>query len=511
MKKFVSKHFLFYLAWLSAFGGVFLLFIYNQLSAELADPDAFYHMKMAQLFFQQGVVFHFSWLPYTTLSTHFTDQHLLYHILMIPFVIGAEPFIGIKLFTAFLGTSMLAVFAWLLRSWKLRWWWLVSGVLAFTVPFTFRLNLVKATPLALIFLCIALYAVYYKKYWLLVCISALFVWAYGGFPILLVIITIWVIADWLATTLQTKRWLHWPDYKVVGSTLFGIIIGIIINPYFPNNLWFYWEQFYQIGVINYQDVIGVGSEWYPYNIGQLWLGGVSLFSLAVFSLTYKLAKRSAWQREDWFALGIAMFGLVITLKSRRYVEYYGPLMAFATCIWLQSLTLSLTSIEQHFTKFPKSFLKYCIGSVLLIMAVTPTVINDVVINKNDVRNGILVTKYQRAMQWLYANGKPNTVVLHSDWDDFPSLFYYDDRHAYIAGLDPTFTYRYSPELYHIWEEITLGSYPADKLDAALQQLQASYVVIEQDHADMYTLIQASRHTHLVYEDDEATIFSVEAY
>ncbi|MBI3626721.1 hypothetical protein HY224_01600, partial [Candidatus Uhrbacteria bacterium] len=80
------------LTFLLAFG----LFSYLQATSGVADPDAFYHIKMAQMMAHQGLLTEFPALPYTTFSQNFTDHHLLYHFLLIPFV-SLSPILGAKL------------------------------------------------------------------------------------------------------------------------------------------------------------------------------------------------------------------------------------------------------------------------------------------------------------------------------------------------------------------------------------------------------------------------------
>ena len=138
------------IAWLGLAVPLFLLNLWNQWSANLADPDGFYHMKMAQLIWQHGLVRTFPWLPYTTLAQHYVDQHLLVHILMIPAVAwGLDPFVGEKVLTAFLGMGTIMMVAYTIH--RLRWFGALplAAVLAATVTFYFRLQLIKATPLAL--------------------------------------------------------------------------------------------------------------------------------------------------------------------------------------------------------------------------------------------------------------------------------------------------------------------------------------------------------------------------
>ena len=486
------------LAWWSLGVGTLVLLAWNQAAPVFADPDAFYHMTMAQLLAEQGIIRDFVWLPYTTLAQHYIDQHWLFHLLLLPFVIGPFPFIGTKIFTILLGTAMVLTFAWLLKSLHLRWWWLVTAVLVLTNAFTFRLNLVKATPLALILLCLGIWCLHKRWFGWLVAVSAVYVWTYGGFAMLGIVTVVWVISD-LRHIVSLLRPL--------AAVVFGFTIGLVLNPYFPNNLYFYWDQLVQIGIINYQDTIGVGSEWYPYAPAGLVMDALLLCMLAVSGVVSLIVQRKRWLQLDWFALGIWLVGLILTLKSRRYVEYFGPFTALAAAIWLNSLP-PITAWWRKLSYRPWSHALGAMGLVMcIVMAVIPVVLNDVRNNAIDVRAGTPWNKYRAASQWLQQHAPPGSKILHSDWDDFPSLFYYNRSQHYMAGLDPTFMYRADQDRYWLWVRLTTGKYRGD-VDAALTTLAVAYVVIEQDHGAMFDLIEPAKRTQLVYSDDTVDIFRV---
>ncbi len=484
------------------------LFTYFQLSPDLADPDGFYHMRMAHLIAERGVIRDFIWLPFTTLGEYYVDQHYVFHVLMIPFVKFSSPLLGIKVFIILLATTMITSWGLLMRAIPSRWWWLISVVLVLTVPFSFRLNLVKATPLALILVAATIYCLLKEKNWWLLPLAVLFVWSYGGFVMMLVVVVIWGMAHMLQGV--HKNWRSWKWWKSflwpIIITTIGLLVGLLVNPHFPNNIYFYWDQFVQIGIINYQEEIGVGGEWYPYRPGRLLFGSTLLVIATISGLVSRFVQRQ-WKQIDWFVLGLALFGLLLTLKSKRYVEYFGPYWALAAATWLRDVTWSWSSVVQGFTHRLGRSISYTLIAAVLLMLLVPVVLSDVRRNRNDLKDGISLTRYQAGSEWLRDNAEPNTVVLHSDWDDFPMLFYHNPQNYYINGLDPTFMYKYDSELYSMWVDITLGKY-SGSVEAALQTFKARYVIIEEDHVLMYNLINKSSITELVYSDEEVDIFAV---
>jgi len=76
------------------------------------------------------------------------------------------------------------------------------------------------------------------------------------------------------------------NIKLLLNIMSGFIFGLVINPYFPKNLLFYWQQTIKIGLINYREIISVGGEWYGFNIVDLIGTDVFVFILLVVSIGF---------------------------------------------------------------------------------------------------------------------------------------------------------------------------------------------------------------------------------
>ena len=140
-----------FLAGIGVFIAAFSLFAYIQATPGLADPDAVYHIKMAQLL-ANGVFRTFPNLPYTLFSKYFTDQHFLYHVLLIPFVSWLDPFAGAKWAQAIFGALTATVFYWVLRRLRVSWPLLFTAALCLSAPFLFRASLIKVPALSILVL-----------------------------------------------------------------------------------------------------------------------------------------------------------------------------------------------------------------------------------------------------------------------------------------------------------------------------------------------------------------------
>src|SRR5690606_29500986 len=125
-----------------------------------------------------------------------------------------------------------------------------------------------------------------------------------------------------------ERRLCW---SAVAYPAVGIALGLIINPYFPENVVFIAGHLLpKVG----ESVVPVGNEWSPYETWTLVENsGIALAAVLLGALAL------GWREEridlaSLTALGlVGVFGLMV-FKSRRFVEYFPPFalifLAFAS-------------------------------------------------------------------------------------------------------------------------------------------------------------------------------------
>ena len=231
-----------------------------------SDPDSFYHTKMAVLMGEQGIIYDFPYLQFTTLKTGFIDHHLLYHLYLVPFVKLFSPLYGAKIGHVLLVSLSLLTLYWLLIKFKVKGaiWYII--VLLFVEPFIFRLSLIKAQPLSLIVLFIGTYLITARKHYSLALLAFVYVWSYGGWFLLLIITILYVLVESLDLAIMnldkswfdrllyhqsnkkkywsyfyttilvfTKNIFSFKNIKLITSVLIGLILGLIINLYFLKN------------------------------------------------------------------------------------------------------------------------------------------------------------------------------------------------------------------------------------------------------------------------------------
>ncbi len=475
------------------------------------DPDSFYHAKLSLLLARRGVFTTFPWLAFTTLKSQFADHQFLYHVLLIPWVYLWPPLVGLKLFTVTAFAAAVTAFYALLCHWRVRWPGLYTMVLLTANPFLFRANLAKAQPVVFAVLFLSLRYVFPPRPWALGVASFLYVWLYGGWPVLVGLVGLTAVVVTLWPRVTRGRVPRQPVGRALAAVLGGAALALVASPYFPTNVAMYWNQIVHVAVINYQRVIGVGAEWYPYPAHELAVVAPLVTFLAlVGGCTYAMRFRQQGVRST--VLLVAMLGWVaLTLRSRRNIEYLIP---FALLFAAVAIDAGLRGLDpRRFTRELGEFLAgkklLLAGAVLPLALIPPLIFQQLRDVLSAYASGIPFTRLQGAARWLARHTAPGTVVFHSDWDEFPLLFYPNSANYYIVGLDPTFLYRYDPARYQQWERVTTGRERARLHQVVAESFGARYVVVTPDRHDaLAKLLRKAPGFQLVYRDAEAEVYEV---
>lgn len=134
------------------------------------DPDAFYHAKVAQLLIVNGPLHAFPWLDLTTLGRTFVDQHFLFHVIEAFFVYFFGFANGTRITALILATGCVVGYAAIAKRLQLPWPWFWVLCLGLTAPFTVRMLLGKASPLAVLCFMVGLAGAWCKRpIWIFFC------------------------------------------------------------------------------------------------------------------------------------------------------------------------------------------------------------------------------------------------------------------------------------------------------------------------------------------------------
>lgn len=489
------------------------------------DFDGYYHIKWTRTLWESikagSFPPPFPWLPLTTLSPReYVDHHLLFHIMQIPFAAFRDPRLGAKIGSIVFASLAVLSCYWLLLRYRVRYAlvWLLA-LLACSAPFLFRLNMAKAPPLSILYLVIAIHLFFQRKYWPLLPLALIFTWTYDLFVMLLMATVFWVIA------------IAWTEHRFAWRPLLwvtiGCVAGLVINPYFPQNL----NQLYEhmaIKLVPDEYVTKVGYEWYPYDSWEfLGNSAVACIAMVVGFIAFDPSDRRRAQQSVFFLL-LATALMIMTMRWKRSAEYWPPFAVlfagFALKPWLDGARSYLTRLPPEVLEELKPFfdnedswwrrLTSDVRQILSTVAVAFVALTlgvflffNLRATVEEIGRSSPHTYYKAGADWMRANIPPGQIVFNTDWDDFPRLFYFDETHYYVSGLDPSYLFDKNPGLSRLYDRITLGQ-ERDPGPLIRDRFGARYVFSDNAHDDFFQHARESGWFDIVYEDTECTILYI---
>lgn len=481
---------------------LFALFFFGMSIIQFATPnlpdnDGFYHIKLAWLMRTEGLKPNFPWLPLSILNEReFYDHHFLFHVALIPFTFG-DLLTGAK-WAAVTFSALAFMGVWYLfhrQRIPFAWLWALA-LLGISDAFLYRMSITRAQSLSLGVLALGLAWMLEGKYKHLAILSFLYVWMYDAFPLMVAL----AVAQSLAVLLLERRIELRPVLWVAG----GIAAGLIINPYFPENLIFTYHHL--LPKLTDPTSVQVGNEWYPYDTGQLLknsLPALAAFAGGAFALG--LSGRKMDVRTAASFLLALLFGLML-FKARRFVEYFPPFALIFAAFALVPL-FDAIRIQPPLNIGLPPMIQKNLPVVLLAVFVMVAIVNSIPATQKQIVRSKDYDLYRGASQWLLENTVEGERVFQTDWDDFPRLFFYNTHNTYLAGLDPTYLQIYDEGLYEDWIEITRGDV-AEPSDIIRARFAAHYIHTDLHHEDFIRQAEDDPGLREVYRDDQAVIYEV---
>lgn len=495
----------------------FSFFLFLQFSTpNLFGNDTFYHIKCADLIRSNGVIKDFPWLKFTILhDSQYVDHHFLFHLFLVPFL-SLGLIIGPKIACALSASLIFILFFLLLDSQKIKAKFLWTTILLFgSYPFILRLNLIRAQNLSLIFLILGLFFIFKRKYLWLGIISFFYVWLFDGFILLPFLALLYFLIE--------RR------LKPAATSLLGMTLGLIINPYFPKNIHFLLVHLGK--VITSPVSIPKGGEWYPLEFSNV-LGFLIPFLLFVVAIVFifisRIVKKEDIKKEriqKIYFLGLASIVMFIaTILSQRFIEYFIPLSILFSAFCLdyyfkqakESKSLFYKKIDNLFylihDKLTKEQFKLLLKNKVfpILLGLFVFVLTFFIFNVQKSTKTLVSTspydKYKEASEWLIQNTEKGSIIFNINWDDFPQLFFWNDRNFYIVGLDPTFMYEYSKNLWKKYRNIE------DNLDKTAniikKDFDSEYVFLSERNKGLAEKLDEREDFKKVYEDGNVKIYKL---
>src|SRR5712691_5043806 len=503
---------------------VFWWLQYSTTAICCGDFDGYYHIRWARLLWDNVRAGHFRppvfrWLPLTTLSPHdYVDHHLLYHIILIPFTWFRDLQTGAKV-SAFLFAS-LAVFCcyWLVVRYEIRYRliWLLA-LLGCSAPFLYRMNMTKAPPFAIIFLVIGTYLMFERKYWPLLPLAFVFALTYDLFVLLILAAGVWTIV--IGWTEQRFEW------RPLAWVVLGSVLGLAINPYFPHNLYLFYEHA-RVKITPNDFATKVGNEWYPYDTREFVANCyVALAAMLAGYLFFDVGDRERAERP-LFCLFLSTSLLLMTARWKRFAEYFPPFAILFAAFTLENFWRGravFTHLPQDVMEDLQPFLDRqkpaataketqheetwkIIKAGFVALALGLALFANVYRTAKDISESDPRDYYAKGAAWMRANIPAGRTVFNTDWDDFPRLFYYDPTHVYVSGLDPTYLLDKNAELSKLYDRITTGE-EEDPGPLIRDRFGTAWVFSDntKDHIGFFDNALRSGWFDRVYEDSDCSV------
>ncbi len=285
----------------------------------LSDSDRFYHLGLSRLMASHGLLRTLPQVEDLGWGRYFPDKEFLFHA-----ITGLAAWMGgsvwVLMVTPLLGCAIVvclyAQLARVLRPWQAAT--LSLGVTLLTGVFIFRLTLLRPHLLAILCFCLLLSGFLNRRAWLAFVSAACFALAYHAFYVALI-----VIAAAIPLQIRQER----GGRSIWRWALAGLLVGIVINPYFPSNLAMGWMHLQiALGVDVPPDALR-GNELRRLGLWEyLRTFGFVPFSVLAATIAFAVRRlRPVPENADaWFVFAVAATFAVLSIVSVRAAEYAVP-------------------------------------------------------------------------------------------------------------------------------------------------------------------------------------------
>jgi len=468
---------------------------------KVADSDSFYHITHAKIYAENGLLFsNFPWVQYSAISRYQADIWYGFHIFLMPFIYFDDPTIGIKFAGIFLTSLVLILFFLIIGKLNVRYPLFWAILLFFSVPDVhWRFLMVRPHILTFIFSILLLYFLTKNNRWAIL-FSAL---AVSFFHLALSWIVFLIIGAVLIAQAVAKS-----DVKFISAAyaVIGLAIGWLARPNPIGAIKLAYIQVVQLMVEKLNSVpIKFGAELKPGSNWTVLAGEIApmliiillgvLFWRSFVKRNFRSATFSHSAECENVAMLIAslmlttIFGLITIFIARRSIDLFvGFGLVFTALSW---------------SLFRPRLKQLNIAAMLFLAVLAVNTLYFANIYKNQ---ALSATALKKSALWLKDNSNNGDIVFNTHWDNFPSLFLWNQKNYYINGMDPIFEYAFNKSLYwkHYYIDIdgiaiknNLGyTCPEARSKCPDDKLTEIYKVLKQDFRAKYIVAEPKRNPKL---------------
>lgn len=455
--------------------------------------DDYFHTRISELYISQGrLALDFPWLPQTVMSPErFVDPHLLFHMILAPFVYLWGD-VGVKLAISAIGAGMFTMSWTLLRSVGVRYallWTL--GMLGVSMPFLYRIMMIRVQGAVVLTLLIALYLMFHKRYRWLIVLGFLFTWLYYGFVILMAFAGLYTVALWIS-----ERRFAWQPVVYCGI---GMALGLVINPYFPNNVIFITEQL----VGKAAEDIPLGAEWEAvstYGLVFNSLGTLVALAFAFLKPSFTSEKRDVTATT---LLLVALLTLLMAFHAVRFFEYAPAFtLLFCAVTWGRG-EMPVVFNHERLNRLTRRYAVVALAVVVLGFCIHNVTNVYGMVQRSDAGQRMI-----GAATWLENYAPEGSMIFSTAFNDFSYLFYRNTQHVYSVGLDPTFLSFADTQLWDTYYALVTGN--IDQPGQTLRDVfHADYALSYKGYDNRFNQLALNDPLmQIVYDDEQMVVWRV---
>ena len=397
--------------------------------------DGYWHIKMADIIRNDGLVYEFPWARETILADDFADVHLLFHLMLVPFTLFGL-MLGAKIAAVLMASACFIVFYWFLEKHNIKYpaFW-TAAYLFSSVSLTYRFMLPRQMPLAVALILLSVYFIENKKYAYLGILSMVFAWLYSGF-----VIGLFAVLAYFTIDLFFSKKLKW---KILAYPFGGAAVALIANPYFPGNISFLYDQIVRVNLAANL----YNAEWKPWTILEF-LKNSFVPIIFIFSSFFIIFKNKKINSVKLFYLLMSLFFLAYTFRTKRMYEYLVPFSVLCAAFFYNDYIENAQSKNKF--KYIKN-LKYAAVIGIAVLAALSTYGTFSLIKNSDFLND-----FDGCSGWMRDNVQKGAVVFINAYA-FPYLFLKNSDLIYTHGLDLTYSYLHDREKFEKYMGILKGT------------------------------------------------------
>lgn len=478
------------------------IFVLQFSSIYVIGTDPYYHAQAGRLgldLFSK----HFPWASHSFFNQSFADKEFLFHILLIPFVwLGGLT--GAKLATVLFATAAFGAFYFLCRKRNVPtpFLWVIL-LFAAADLFLYRISITRPHTVSLFLTLVLSHFLLENRKWWVAGLCTVFVLTYTAYHLVIGFAVLYCLNHYL----HQRKW----SGTLLQFAIFGTFLGILIHPHFPNNLLIWKVQNIDVLRLTWSSIdLGFGSEFLPPDPRWFLVNFTVAFFCLPICLFYSSWKRAEMKEDTTFFIFLAFGFFCLTCMSKRFAEYWPVYAILASACLLRDAEFKLSwryifnnpQKNENKAEFRKGL--YITITILIISAIffVRTYSKGLYLNSLEHE-----PYYKNAALWMKTNVPDKEIIFHSDWDEFPQLFYYNPENYYLVCLDPIFMYAHDPVLWLKWKTITSGE--SKNPDIEIKTLfNARFAFFSHEFGNAISKYKEHPKISVAYEDPYCTVFEI---